>query len=160
MHNAARITVNSLAHHAFWGFLIHFLKLLWSQIRHKTINGPGGRNILLTVILDGNKQIKLCLTLLNLPGSQSSFSAWSQSRSCESDGNIAGWWKMEARNLSNKQACSTCFLSMCVHGLKTITSVGDLQIASLLPSEQRKQPGLYAIVEGKKGWNLWCNNCM
>lgn len=67
MHNAARITVNSLAHCAFWGFLIHFLKLLRSQIRHKTFNGPGDRNILLAVILDGNKQIKLCSTLLNLP---------------------------------------------------------------------------------------------
>lgn len=176
MHNAARITVNSLAHHAFWGFLIHFLKLLWSQIRHKTINGPGDRNILLTVILDGNKQIKLCLTLLNLPrfsefilsmkpepvmwvrwehswlvedGSEESLKAASSN-----DVKIIKHTK--ARVFTNKQVCSTCFTCEQM----TITSVGDLQNVSLLLFEQRKQPGLYVIVEGKKGWNLWCNSCM
>lgn len=32
-----------------------------------TPNGPGKRNILLTVTFDGNKQMKLCTTLVNLP---------------------------------------------------------------------------------------------
>lgn len=35
-------------------------------MRQITINGPGNRSILLTVILDGNKQIKLS-ALVNLP---------------------------------------------------------------------------------------------
>lgn len=170
MHNAARITVNSLAYYAFWGFLIHFLKLLWSQIRYMTINGPGNRNILLTVILDGNKQIKMCSTLVNLPrfsefilSVKPELIMWpkwehiwlvedgrEESLKTASSNDVKTIWHTELRVLTNKQACSTCFLSMCVHGLETITSVGDLKILSFLPFQQRQQPGLYIIVEGEK----------
>lgn len=146
MHNAAGITVNSLAYYAFWGFLIHFLKLLWSQIHHMTINGPGDRSVLLTVILDGNEQIELRSTPVNLPRFSEfilsvkpepiTWPRWEHSWLVE-DGReeclqaaSSNDVKMieRAKMFTDKQACSPCFLSMCAHGLRAITSGGDLNI--------------------------------
>lgn len=84
MYNASRVTVNSLAYYAFWGFLIHFLKLLWSQISKMTITGWGEPSISLSVILDGNEQ--------NKPRSTNSEMSW----------------RAESRVLTDKQTCFSC----------------------------------------------------